>query len=111
MKVFWHTGEVFGGAKLGIISTAQLLPIGRPPTRVHSGETVATGHVVYRMSMRCTQADVIESIAADPGQWLEELFGRTLVEGTNAGSLCRLFKSIDSYRNRVCRHAAISALI
>lgn len=73
-----------GGAKLAIVITAQLLPIGRSP-RSLSGETVPTGHAVCRMSFRSTQEDVIETINDDPGNWVRDLFGRTMVEGMNAG--------------------------
>lgn len=38
-----------------------------------------------RMSVRSTDATVIEPIAHDPARWIEELCGRTMVEGINAG--------------------------
>ena len=78
-------GEALGGARIGIIIVAQLLPIDTPPQRIHSGGLVPTGHVVCRMSVRSTQADVIDTVMADPPRFLLELFGRTLVEGINAG--------------------------
>jgi hypothetical protein len=75
-----------GGTKLGILISGQLLPVGLPPARLHSGGHVATGHVVCRMCVRSTDSEVIQVLSKEAARWIQELFGRTMVEGTNAGA-------------------------
>lgn len=79
-------GKVLGRTQIGIVVTGQLLPVGLPPPRVYTGGHVAVGHVVCRLSVRSTDASVIEPISVDPARFIEELFGRTMVEGINAGT-------------------------
>ena len=78
-------GKVLGRTDIGVVITGQLLDIGLPPPRVYSGGHVAVGHVVCRLSVRSTDPAVIEPVSVDPARWIEELCGRTMVEGINAG--------------------------
>jgi len=80
-------GEALGGFKLGMVISGQLLPVGLPPPRVHSGGHVATGHVVCRMCVRSTDPQVVHVLSKEAARWIQEVFGRTMVEGTNAGGL------------------------
>lgn len=82
-----YAGEALGGTKLGILISGQLLPVGLPPARLHSGGHVATGHVVCRMCVRSTDSEVIQVLSKEAARWIQELFGRTMVEGTNADGL------------------------
>ena len=82
-------GVILGRTAVSIVITGQLLPIGLPPPKVYSGGHVAAGHVVCRMSVRSTSASVIEPIEYDPARWIEELCGRTMLEGINAGVACQ----------------------
>ena len=80
-------GEALGGSRLGILISGQLLPVGLPPPRVHSGGHVALGHVVCRMCVRSTDPDVVQVLGKEAARWIQEVFGRTMVEGTNAGEV------------------------
>lgn len=89
-------GEALGGARVGMVVTAQLLPIGHAPPPAQGSGPVPQGHVVCRISLRSTDASLAAAVAAAPARWIAELFGRTMVDGVDAGE-ARKVCSLDHY--------------
>ena len=85
-QIIVTAGEVLGGFRVAIVISGQLLPIGAPPPRLTNSPRVAIGHVVCRISIKATEPDVVVAIQQDPARFIEEIFGKTLVEGVNAGT-------------------------